>query len=70
MTDNPDYAVILRPLADGVPGPVRLRRYLKLALRGYRLRCVRVEAIAHDDKTTEGRNCHATETPTPAPASS
>lgn len=34
--------LVLEALPDDVPGLVRLRRYLKLALRGYGLRCTHV----------------------------
>jgi hypothetical protein len=42
------YVLVLRPLhdADGVPAIVRLRKLLKVALRGYRLRCVSARETA------------------------
>ncbi len=45
MQQPGDYHVILRPLPDTVPGVVRLRRFLKTALRGFGLRCVTVDEV-------------------------
>ncbi len=41
------YAIVLQamPDQDGVPTIIRLRRFLKAALRSYRLRCVRCEPL-------------------------
>ena len=41
------YTITLRPLPDpdGVPSIIRLRKFLKMSLRGYGLRCVRCEAV-------------------------
>ena len=41
------YTITLRPLPDpdGVPPLIRLRKFLKMSLRGYGLRCVRCEAV-------------------------
>jgi hypothetical protein len=43
--EQPDYLVRLRPLKSSVPGTVRLRKLLKLALRCLSLRAVRVEEV-------------------------
>jgi hypothetical protein len=43
------FALILEALPDGgVPAVVRLRRFLKAALRGYALRCVSVVEVARE----------------------
>lgn len=34
------WALVFEPLDDAVPAPVRVRRLLKYALRGLRLKCV------------------------------
>jgi hypothetical protein len=41
------YSIILQAIPDqgGAPAIIRLRRFLKAALRSYRLRCVRIEAL-------------------------
>jgi hypothetical protein len=39
------FLVELTALPDDVPPVVRLRKFLKRALRAYRLRCVRVESV-------------------------
>jgi hypothetical protein len=48
-----DFRVTLRPLPERTPAEVRLRRFLKAALRAYELRAVEVvevrgEAVAGD----------------------
>jgi hypothetical protein len=53
---QPGYLVRLVPLPDGVPPEVRLRRFLKGALRGYGLRCMKVR---EDDTATEVRRLQA-----------
>lgn len=40
--------ICLRPEGDGPPMPIRVRRFLKSALRSYRLRCVCVTGKAPD----------------------
>jgi hypothetical protein len=42
-TDGPDFLVWLQPLPGDTPGVIRLRHFLKLALRAYRLKCLSVE---------------------------
>lgn len=42
---HPRYVLTLEALPDDVPAEVRLRRLLKLLLRGYRFRCVRVTPV-------------------------
>lgn len=37
------YLLVLAPVGPGPPAAVRLRRFLKLALRGHGLRCIRIE---------------------------
>jgi hypothetical protein len=39
------FRVVLQALPDAVPARVRVRRLLKLALRAFRLKCVRVELV-------------------------
>jgi hypothetical protein len=45
---HPRYLVTLEALPDenNVPVPIRLRHFLKTALRAYRLRCRRIEQVA------------------------
>jgi hypothetical protein len=45
MTDRPAYTVTLRATGDGPPAAVRLRRFLKAALRQYGLRCIGCEEV-------------------------
>jgi hypothetical protein len=49
VTDEPLYRVTLRPVADPVPGgrpvEVRLRWFLKTALRSFGLRAVAIEEV-------------------------
>jgi len=42
---HPRYVLTVEALPDDVPAAVRLRRLLKLLLRGYRFRCVRVAPV-------------------------
>jgi hypothetical protein len=44
-SDRPTYRVDLQALADDCPAEVRLRQFLKRAVRAYRLKCVRVEQL-------------------------
>lgn len=48
METQQEYVLVLRPLPSGwrVSGEMRLRAALKTLLRGYGLRCVRVEPKA------------------------
>jgi hypothetical protein len=48
MADRPcDYRVTLRPLpSDGRPPTIRLRLFLKVALRAFGLRAVEVEEVS------------------------
>lgn len=51
MSENRDeIRIILRPLADAVPWPNRLRMLLQIALRAFKLRCEKVEMLPADDK--------------------
>ncbi len=45
----PQYRVTLTFRADGTPAIVRLRRFLKMALRAYGLRAVKVEELPGGD---------------------
>ena len=40
-----EFEIVLRAIADKVPPVIRLRRFLKNALRCYRLRCVKIRPI-------------------------
>jgi hypothetical protein len=40
---EPDIRLVLRPLPNAVPAAVRLRRALKMLLRGFGFRVVRIE---------------------------
>ncbi len=46
MKSKEAYHLTLVPVPDSVPGIIRLRRFLKLALRGFGLRCVSVEPVS------------------------
>lgn len=57
------WLIVLKPLPHDVPAAVRVRRWLKLALRAYRLRCVTVRsptpaevAEAENQRHPGGRN--------------
>lgn len=43
MPDEPHYRLTICAAGDGPPLDVRLRRFLKSALRAHRLRCVSIE---------------------------
>jgi hypothetical protein len=43
-----DFWVRLRPLASDAPAIIRLRKFLKTALRSYRLKCVSAVEVAAD----------------------
>jgi hypothetical protein len=45
-----DYLLRLRPLPDSVPAIHRLRRALKLLLRGFGLRCVHHQELRQDQR--------------------
>jgi hypothetical protein len=48
MSTNPqpgDFRLTIRPGRDAVPTVVRLRRLLKMLLRGYGFRCISVEEL-------------------------
>jgi hypothetical protein len=50
MSENqPDFQLRLRPLPAGVPAAVRLRRFLKQALRAAGFRCIKVEELSQAD---------------------
>jgi hypothetical protein len=46
--ESEDLVVRLRPLPSSVPGIVRLRRLLKLMLRGFGLKCVSVSGVSRE----------------------
>jgi len=54
VSDRPRYRLTLEAVPDDVPQLVRLRRLLKVLLRGYRFRCRRIEELKPemDDKTS------------------
>ena len=43
--EPPTYRIVLRPTPGGPPPIIRLRRFLKAALRGYGLRCLSAEEL-------------------------
>jgi hypothetical protein len=50
-TRNPgDYRLLLRPLQDGCPPAVRLKRLLKVALRVFALCCVEAVELDQEEK--------------------
>ncbi len=54
MADCDEIRLILRPLSDSRPWPIRLRQALKTLLRRDRLACVRFEQLpAHDNQRRE-----------------
>lgn len=56
MKEQPgDIRIVLRPLADGVPVPMRLKRLLKYALRLLGFRCLHVEEVKSEQPTEENR---------------
>ena len=50
MKNRPRYVITLEPLPDAVPAMVRLRKYLKLALRSFRLKCIEAVEQKPDPK--------------------
>jgi hypothetical protein len=57
-----EFRLVLRsvPDADGVPTIHRLRRFLKMALRGYGLKCTSAERVTDGNTTNhqeESRPC-------------
>lgn len=48
---EPVYRLTLRASADGPPAIVRLRHFLKMALRAYGLKCLTAEQIADASDT-------------------
>ena len=55
MTDTDRFEIILRAEGAGPPVAIRLRRWLKAALRGYSLRCVSVRLIEDPVMPIAGR---------------
>jgi hypothetical protein len=48
------YRLDLEALPDGgAPGPIRLKRFLKMALRAYGLRCLAAVELHEDSPATE-----------------
>jgi hypothetical protein len=47
-TDEPDFLIRLRPCPDAVPAVTRLKRLLKMARRGYGLRCIEAQEVKPD----------------------
>lgn len=54
MKDGPAYRLTFRAEGDGPPAIVRVRRLLKIALRGYGLRCLAVEETPQDQRLKKG----------------
>ena len=52
------WRVTLTPMGAGPPGIVRVRRLLKSAYRGHKLRCIRIECVG--DAGTPGIPTHNT----------
>lgn len=53
MPEQPDYRLTVRPIGPADPPPaIRLRRFLKLALRGFGLKCIDVEEVTPTAKVT------------------
>jgi len=48
------WAIIVRTLPDDIPGAVRMRRWLKLALRSYRLKVESIGERLPDVKVSPG----------------
>jgi len=53
---QPEFVVRLRALPDDVPWECRLRHFLKMALRSYRLRCIAVSAVETAAARARDRN--------------
>ena len=55
-TDRETWLISVQAEGEGPPLPIRIRRFLKSALRQHALRCVNVSAIAGlcDGRTTAG----------------
>ena len=49
MNDRPRFLVTLEALPDDVPAVVRLKKFMKAALRAYRLRCASAREVPADD---------------------
>ena len=51
------FIIELQAAPGGIPAIVRLRKFLKMALRSYGLKCIAIrESKPTTDKTTEGSN--------------
>src|SRR5262249_55076858 len=50
----PDFALVLRPLPSEVPATVRVRQLLKVALRRFRFRLLRLEEAPPAQPPSEG----------------
>lgn len=59
------YRVDLQAQADDAPGHVRLKRFLKLAWRVFKLRCVRVEELPAEQVEKCGRGQAETDSACP-----
>ncbi|MBV9126337.1 MAG: hypothetical protein JO112_23560 [Planctomycetes bacterium] len=44
-SQEPEYLVRLKALPGPVPGPIRLRKFLKAALRSFGLKCLDVSEV-------------------------
>jgi hypothetical protein len=59
MSDRPEqpvYRIAIAFSPDPVPGIMRLRRFLKMAWRGYKLKAVKVEELPPEGSAPEAVN--------------
>lgn len=64
---EPVYRVTLQATGSDVPAVVRLRRFLKMALRGYGLRCLDVEEVNPPPRPAAPSHAHNLTLPAAAP---
>jgi hypothetical protein len=58
------FAIELRAIPGPVPPEIRLRRFLKMALRGYGLRCTGCREVAAEQNESDGQGEKPRETAT------
>ena len=51
--DNPKFALTLQSVPGDVPAIIRLRKFLKMALRSYGLRCTEIREIPEPEPEPE-----------------
>jgi hypothetical protein len=56
MSADERYIIVLEALDDPTPAEARLKRFLKMALRAYRLRCVDLKDAPEDVTVKENAN--------------